>query len=373
MRHRVQLHAMRAFEAASRHQDFALAAEELALSVQELCDYLRLLEQQLGVRLFNNTVSDASLTRAGRLFMPIAHGAIDHRPVAPTGHRAMKPTDVLLAVSVALLWSTGFVFAKGAIADFPPILLMSFRFAVTAFVLIWFVKPPPRELMPFIFATAFVSATVQYSLSFTGLKGLDASLAILVVQLEVPFGALLAAIVLKDVLGWRRTLGMLLSFIGIAFIAFTEPTVDVDYLPMLLVVGGAFTWAIGQIMVKKIGPVGGFSLIAWIALFTAPQLLVISLVLESDHLQVIESANWVVWGTVAYLGLIMTALGYGLWYRLLGLYDVNQVMPFLLLLPAFGMAGGVLILGESFEIFRLAGGLVAVAGVGIIITARANR
>ena len=28
-----------------------------------------------------------------------------------------------------------------------------------------------------------------------------------------------------------------------------------------------------------------------------------------------------------------TALGYAMWYRLLGHYSVNQVMPFLLLLP----------------------------------------
>jgi O-acetylserine/cysteine efflux transporter len=191
--------------------------------------------------------------------------------------------------------------------------------------------------------------------------------------LEVPLASLLAAIVLKDVLGWRRTFGMVLGFAGIAVIALFEKSVQVNYISLLLVIGGAFTWAVGQIMVKKIGPIGGFTLIAWIALFTAPQLLLMSLLFESDHLQAIASASWVVWGAVAYMGVIMTAVGYAMWYRLLGLYDVNQVMPYLLLLPVFGIAGSVVFLGETVSPAVIAGGLVAVTGVGIIVTARASR
>jgi len=37
----------------------------------------------------------------------------------------MKPVDILLAISVAVIWGMGFTFAKAAIAHFPPILLMA--------------------------------------------------------------------------------------------------------------------------------------------------------------------------------------------------------------------------------------------------------
>ena len=62
----------------------------------------------------------------------------------------------------------------------------------------------------------------------------------------------------------------------------------------------------------------------------------------------------------------MTALGYALWYRLLAQYDVNQVMPFLLLLPVTAVAGGILFLGETLTLTTLAGGVLAVGGVAII-------
>ena len=47
---------------------------------------------------------------------------------------------------------------------------------------------------------------------------------------------------------------------------------------LTLLVGGAFTWAIGQVMIRQLGEVGGFTMIAWVAVFAAPQLFVFSLI-----------------------------------------------------------------------------------------------
>jgi O-acetylserine/cysteine efflux transporter len=69
---------------------------------------------------------------------------------------------------------------------------------------------------------------------------------------------------------------------------------------------------------------------------------------------------------VLYLGLVMTAFGYALWYHLLGRNDVNQVMPFLLLLPVTAVAGGVLFLDETLTSNIVAGGALAIGGVAII-------
>jgi len=38
--------------------------------------------------------------------------------------------DIALGLGVALVWGIGLVFAKAAIAHFPPILLMAFRFSL---------------------------------------------------------------------------------------------------------------------------------------------------------------------------------------------------------------------------------------------------
>jgi len=279
--------------------------------------------------------------------------------------------DILSGVAVALIWGMGIVFAKAAIAHFPPILLMAFRFAVTALVLVWFVRPPVA-LFGRIFVIALISGAIQYSLTFNGLQRVDASVAVLVVQLEVPFLVLLGAVFLKERPGPRKWLGIGAAFVGVAIIG-GEPRLQDANIAILLLIAGPFAWAIGQIMVRQLGQVGGFTLIAWMAVFATPQLFAFSLVFEENHLAVIRSADWVVWSTVVYLGLIMTALGYGLWYTLVSRHPVHHVAPFLLLMPVFSVIGGVTVLGESLGMQTMLGGLVVIGGVAFIVLERAPR
>ncbi|MEE8505548.1 MAG: DMT family transporter, partial [Kiloniellales bacterium] len=165
----------------------------------------------------------------------------------------------------------------------------------------------------------------------------------------------------------RRWFGIAIAFTGVAFIA-GEPRLGGALGSIALLVGGAFSWAVGQIMVRRLGQVGGFTLIAWMSVFAAPQLFVFSLVFEDNHLAFIRSAGWVVWGTVIYLGLIMTALGYGLWYSLIVRYPVSRVGPFLLLLPVFSVIGGVTLLGENLTLRVAAGGVIVIVAVAFILT-----
>lgn len=276
-----------------------------------------------------------------------------------------------MGLSVPLIWGMGFTFAKPVVSEFPPILLMALRFTVTAMALVWFV-PIPRRYLRDLFFIALVSAAIQYGLTFYGLRLLDASTAILVVQLEVPFATLLAILFLGERFSARKGFGMLVAFAGVVMIA-GEPRLDSNHLGILLVIGGAFTWAVGQVMVRRLGEIGGFTMIAWVAVFAAPQLFVASLLIEDNQVAHIQQADWSVWATIVYLGLVMTALGYAIWYRLLGLYPVNQVAPFLLLLPVFTIIASVTLLGETLTPWLIAGGAVVIAGVAIIMIERPRR
>ena len=65
-----------------------------------------------------------------------------------------------------------------------------------------------------------------------------------------------------------------------------------------------------------------------------------------------------------------TIIGQGLWYRTLASHDTNSVMPFTLLVPVFGVFFGIIFLGENLDFQNLGGGLITIAGVGIILTNR---
>src|SRR5512139_1846382 len=68
MRKRVSIRAVQAFEAASRLGSFALAAEELGVTPSAVSHQIRVLEDQLGVRLFHRIHRSVMLTDVGRRY-----------------------------------------------------------------------------------------------------------------------------------------------------------------------------------------------------------------------------------------------------------------------------------------------------------------
>jgi len=278
----------------------------------------------------------------------------------------LKHSELLLAASVPLLWGIGFTFAKSGLNQFPPLFLMGMRFSLAALALVWFV-PIPRGQLKQIFWISFVGSTLQYGMTFTGLSMLDASLAIIIIHLEVPFSVLLAAIVLKDKPVSQRILGMLISFAGIVLIA-GQPSLSGQLRAILLTAGGAMMWAVGQVMVKRLeNPPSGFALTAWIGVFSGPQMILGSFIFEESQLESLANASWIGWGVILYLALIMTVLGYGIWYRVLSNNPVSKVMPVMLLLPVFTIASSMLFLGEQPTLIIFIGGAVVFGGVSMIV------
>ncbi len=281
---------------------------------------------------------------------------------------AVRPLHIVLFVSVMLVWGLNFAVAKVGLAQLPPIMLVTLRFALVALMLAPFVKVP-RGKLPQIFAVSVTLGLLHFSLMFNGLREVDAAAAAISIQLQVPFAALLAALVFGDRLGWRRAGGMLIAFAGVALIA-GEPRLEGHYLALAMVIGAACIWAVAGVQIKAMGEVDGGQINAWLAIFATPQLAVASLLLEGGQWAALQAADWRAFAAVVYQAVVVVGFGYGTWYRLLRTYDVNQAMPFTLLVPLFGVLSGLVFLGEALTAALVAGGLLTVLGVGIITLRR---
>ncbi len=75
--HRFPLNSLRAFEAVGRHAHMRRAADELNLTHAALSRQVRLLEDQLGCRLFSRAHNGMQLTTAGRRFLAAVQTALD--------------------------------------------------------------------------------------------------------------------------------------------------------------------------------------------------------------------------------------------------------------------------------------------------------
>ena len=125
----------------------------------------------------------------------------------------MTLRDSLIAALVPIFLGFGFVIAKPAMEYFPPYLLMGMRFTIPALILVWWF-PIPKGLYLDLFKVSFIGSTLQYGLTYTGLNIIDASSAVLLVQLEVPFGIIIAFFLLKEIPSKKNIVGLVIAFIG---------------------------------------------------------------------------------------------------------------------------------------------------------------
>ena len=278
----------------------------------------------------------------------------------------MSFRDILIAISVPILLGFGFVIAKPAMEYFPPYLLMGMRFTIPALILVWWF-PIPKGLFLDLFKVSFIGSTLQYGLTYNGLNIIDASSAVLLVQLEVPFGILIAFFLLKEIPKIKNIVGLIIAFFGV-FILTGAPNLEGKYFGVLLTLSGAFTWSLGAVMAKPLSKkIGAFALMTWLCVFSGPLLILISTVVNGNPIQYILSANFYSWLTVIYLGFFMQPIAYGAWYYVLSKYPVNKVMPVLLLLPMTGFITAIFLLGEEPPKQVFLGGVIIVFGVGMIL------
>jgi O-acetylserine/cysteine efflux transporter len=106
---------------------------------------------------------------------------------------------------------------------------------------------------------------------------------------------------------------------------------------------------------------------AWMAAIGAPALLLASFAIESGQIASAMAAPWQEWAALAYSVLISSLIGHTGYYILLQNYDVSLVGALLLLGPAVGVLGGVVILGEPFTLLIVVGSLMTLFGVGVVL------
>jgi len=273
---------------------------------------------------------------------------------------------ILIALLVPLTWGFGFALAKAGLNHFSPLLLMGMRFTLAAAVLVFFV-PIPRGYLWQICWIAFIASTLQYGLTFSGLARMDATPAVLLVQSEVIFGVVIAALLLAERPTIRQIMGIGIALLGILTIV-GAPSLSGQTVGVALILSGCLTWAFGQVLIRRLkGALTGFQLTAWMGVMAGPQMLVAALLFESDLATQISTASMADWGTVIYLGLVMTVIGYSAWYFVLARYPVPMVMPLLLLLPVATILGAVTFLGERPDLVVLLGGAIVITGVATVI------
>ena len=284
----------------------------------------------------------------------------------------MAPRDFGLLMAMCLVWAVNNIVSKYVVSilDVPPLFYAAARFAILAALLIPFLRPAPRPLWRLMLA-AFLMGGGNFGLMFVGLKYSTPSAAAVVFQLGMPITLLLSVAFLGERIRWRRGLGVALTFAGVLTVMWNPEGVAL-LTGLLLVAGATLMSSVGVILTKQIEGMRPLTFQAWVGITSVVPMAALSLILEPGQVEAALGAGWTFWAALLFSALIVSLGAHTAYVMLLQRYEANLISALILVTPLATIALGVALLGDPFGPRMAIGGLLALAGV-LIIVLRGNR
>lgn len=276
----------------------------------------------------------------------------------------------LLLLLLGTVWGGSFLFAKVAVAEIPPLVLVFLRVSLAAVVLhavLRFTRRrfplEPRMLGAFLIM-GLLNNAVPFSLIFWGQTGIAAGLASILNATTPIFTFLVAAVVLKqEPVRLHRIAGVLVGFGGVLLmlVQSLESNGHDPLWAQLACLGAAVSYALAAAfgrrfkhlppIVSAAGQLSGSTLIMLpVALLTL------------GSWSPLETSSFV-WLNVLALGVLATAFAYLLYFKLLADAGATNASLVTLLVPASAILFGSLLLGEQLRGYQLGGFALLLAGL----------
>ena len=277
----------------------------------------------------------------------------------------------LMVAGFCLLWASAFSVAKLAIADCPPLLLLTMRFLLAGVFVLGaaVVTGVPlrlgrRELL--LFAALGVANQAAYlGLSYVGLQSISSGLAAMVISANPVLVAVMAAAFLCERMTWRKVIGLALGVAGVGFVVESRVAVGADHVTgIALTLVALVSLVAGTILFKRVAPSGGL----WVGngvQSLAAGFAILPFALGFENVRDIVP-SWHLIAALAYLALLVSVLAYLLWFEMLRASGATAASSYHFLIPPLGLLFGWLLLGEQVALTDLVGIMPVALGIWLV-------
>ena len=276
--------------------------------------------------------------------------------IKPTiGNPTMSRTEWLLVVTLSVLWGGSFFFVGVVVKEIPPLTVVLCRIGLAAVTLLLVVRvslgamPADPRLWITFALMGFVNALLPHSLIVWGQRHIDSGLASILVSTTPLFTVVLASLLTREEhLTITRIIGVLMGLAGVVVLIGPEALRGLGShgLGQLAVLGGALSYAAAGIYGRRLKHLPAVVSAAGTSTCTALLLLPITLLWDRPWTL---RPSLVAIGAMLGLGLLSTALGYLIFFRILSSAGATNVMLVNFLVPISSVLLGTLILGERPE------------------------
>lgn len=288
--------------------------------------------------------------------------------------------DILMAsllILVSFFWAGSFIVVEMATKQIDPIDLGFLRFCVATplmVLLVVFMRKPlvlPRKEIPWLIVLGLTGVTLLYLFQFLGIYYTNAPAASVLINTNVIFIAILSGLFLHEALTRKRIAGIILSFIGVVVIMFSDiwkqqMTFDNFFvIGSILMLLSAFCWALYSFVGKRL-LINYDNFVITMYAFVFGTLFYVPFVF-SDIGPALQEISLDGWLAVLYLALGCTLFGYLGWYHALKHIDASKAAVFLNLIPLFTILMSFFLGADLTWLFLLGAALII---YGVYLTQR---
>ena len=292
--------------------------------------------------------------------------------------RAMNATEWALLLLLAVLWGGSFFFGKVALAAVPPLTLVVLRTGTAALALLLYLAvrgqglPVSLAVWRGFLVMGLLNNAIPFALINWGQTQIDSGLSAILNATTPLFTVLIAHLVTIDERLTRpRIAGVLLGLAGVVVMVGPSALrgLGLAGLGKLAVVTAAASYACAGLYGRRLTGLNPVVAACGMLVAAALVMLPVALVVDTPRgLAAARDAGWAIWGALAGLALLSTALAYIVYFRILATAGATNLLLVTFLIPVSALLLGGLVLGERPDWTAFAGmaliflGLAAVDG-----------
>ena len=228
---------------------------------------------------------------------------------------------------------------------------------------------------PWLALAGLFQTSFYFALQYAGIGLTSASNTAVIVNTRPIFVVLLSVLILREPLTSRRLGGILVAFVGVAFIT-TKGSLDGLGLQRdelwgdLLIILNAVSGAIGMILVKRaLGKYSPFHTLVLTGTFGALGLLPFAAV-EVARRGGMPAAPLAPWLVLAYQALFCSVVPHIMWNNVLARIDASRAAIFFYVTPIVAVLLSAVFLNETISIYFAVGALLVMGGAYLTMSAR---
>lgn len=285
---------------------------------------------------------------------------------------SVRPVHLLMLLAMSAVWGSSFLAIKVAVGGVPPLTVAAGRIAVAAAALLFWVRlsglslPRGKRNWRLIAVIGLLNTVLPFFLISWAEQHIPSGVAAILMATG-PLTALILshAMTHDDRFTVPKAMGVVVGFAGVVLLVGMDALAGIgaDVIGQLAVIGASFCYSISGVLTRRVEAEQMETVAAGVLLSGACMGVPAAALIEQPWQASGITPLMVV--AVVYLGLMPTALGYALRYRLIGACGYTFVSLAGYLVPGFGVLWGALLLNETVTAQALTALALILAGVGV--------